>query len=105
MSNNSLSEALRLLRTYHDISQIQLASDLAISRSYLSEIEGGKKQPSFDLLKAYSNRFGLPLSAIMLFSESVESGPIAERVRKASTAAALKLLNWVEDRRRDKLPA
>ncbi len=105
MSKNSLSEALRLLRSYHDLSQIQLASDLDISRSYLSEIESGKKQPSLELLKSYSSRFGLPLSAIMLFSESVESGPIAERVRKASTETALKLLAWVEDRRRDKLSA
>ncbi|MGQ0503585.1 MAG: helix-turn-helix transcriptional regulator [Panacagrimonas sp.] len=105
MSTSPLSEALRLLRSYHDESQIRLASDLGISRSYLSEIEGGKKQPSLDLLRAYAEHFGLPLSAILLFSETVESGPIAERVRKASTATALKLLTWAEDRRRDKAAA
>lgn len=104
MNNASLSEALRLLRSYHGLSQIDLAGDLDISRSYLSEIEANKKQPSLELLKTYSSRFGLPLSAIMLFSEAVESGPIAEKVRKASTSAALKLLTWAEDRRRDKLP-
>jgi len=100
MESNKLSEALRLLRSYHDVSQIQLASDLSISRSYLSEIESGKKQPSLDLLKAYALRFSVPLSAILLFSEAVESGPIAEKIRKASTTAALKLLNWAEDRRK-----
>jgi transcriptional regulator with XRE-family HTH domain len=105
MSPSPLSEALRLLRSYHDVSQIQLAADLGISRSYLSEIEGGHKQPSLDLLKSYSSHFGVPLSAILLFSEAVESGAVAERVRKVSTSAALKLLNWVDDHRTDKVAA
>jgi transcriptional regulator of met regulon len=35
----------------------------------------------------------------MLFSETVESGAVAERVRKVSTVAALKFLNWVKDAR------
>jgi transcriptional regulator with XRE-family HTH domain len=65
----------------------------------LSEIESGRKQPSLDLLKAYSSYFDLPLSALILFSETVESGAVAERVRKVSTTAALKLLDWVDERR------
>lgn len=100
MEKSKLAEALRLLRSYHDVSQIQLSAELRISRSYLSEIESGKKQPSLDLLKAYAARFSVPLSAILLFSEAVEAGPIAERIRRASTSAALKLLNWADDRHR-----
>lgn len=105
MSQSSLSEALRLLRSYHDVSQIQLASELGISRSYLSEIESGRKQPSLDILKSYASHFDLPLSAILLFSESVEAGGFAERVRKVSTSAALKLLSWANDRRSGKTAA
>jgi transcriptional regulator with XRE-family HTH domain len=99
MEKSSLSEALKLMRAYHDVSQSDLANDLGISRSYLSEVESGRKQPSLDLLKLYSTRFEVPLSAIMLFSETVESGAVAERVRKVSTVAALKFLNWVKDAR------
>lgn len=105
MNPTPLSEALRLLRSYHDVSQIDLAASLQISRSYLSELENGRKQPSLDLLKAYASHFDLPLSALILFSETVESGVIAERVRKTSTAAALKLLNWMEARRGRKTAA
>jgi transcriptional regulator with XRE-family HTH domain len=46
-----LNQALRLIRSYHDLSQTQLCFDLGISNSYLSEIESGKKQPTIDILK------------------------------------------------------
>lgn len=99
MEQSSLSEALKFLRSFHGVNQSQLARELSISRSYLSEIESGRKQPSLELLKSYSTYFDVPLSSIMLFSETVESGPMAEKVRRASTAAALKLLRWVDERK------
>lgn len=99
MNQPPLGEALRLLRSYHDISQTKLAAELGISRSYLCEIESGKKQPSLDLLKMYASEFSMPLSAILMFSESVEGGPLSERARRASVGAALKLLNWVDSRK------
>ncbi|WP_082647726.1 helix-turn-helix transcriptional regulator [Lysobacter antibioticus] len=102
MDKSQISEALRLLRSYHDLSQIDLAAQLNISRSYLSELESGKRQPSLELLKNYSQHFNVPLSAILLFSESVESGAVAEQARKVSTNAALKLLSWVDSHRRGK---
>lgn len=34
-----LSEALRLIRVFHDMKQTELAQRLGISKSYLSEIE------------------------------------------------------------------
>lgn len=105
MSQSSLSEALKLLRSYHDVSQIQLANDLGISRSYLSEVESGRKQPSLELLRTYSEHFDVPLSAILLFSETVEKGVVAETARKVSSSAALKLLGWLNDRRKRKSAA
>ena len=38
-----LSEALRLIRVFHDMKQTELADRLSISKSYLSEIEGGEE--------------------------------------------------------------
>lgn len=98
MKDPMLADALRLLRSYHGMSQTELAVQLKVSRSYLCEIEAGRKQPSLDLLRAYADYFRTPLSAILLFSESVESGPMAEKARKATTTAAVKLLDWLESR-------
>ena len=52
-----LSEALRLIRVFHDMKQTELADRLSISNSYLSEIEGGKKQPKIELIQRYSSEF------------------------------------------------
>ena len=45
-----LSEALRLIRVFHDVKQNELAERFGVSKSYLSEIESGKKLPSIDFI-------------------------------------------------------
>jgi len=60
-----LNQALRLIRTYHDLSQTELSKELGISNSHLSELESGKKQPTIELLGRYSCRFDIPLSSIL----------------------------------------
>ena len=39
-------EALRLVRSFHQITQSDLSKALGISRSYLSEVESNRKSPS-----------------------------------------------------------
>ncbi|MEB0165262.1 helix-turn-helix transcriptional regulator, partial [Glaciimonas sp. CA11.2] len=41
-----INNALKVVRQYHHMSQIQLAKNLSISNSYLSELEAGKKEPT-----------------------------------------------------------
>lgn len=89
-------EALRLVRSFHEVSQSDLAAALGISRSYLSEIESGKKVPSLELLQRYAAHFDVPLSALILFSEN--SG---ESIRDLSVKAmlgrkAIGILQWIE---------
>lgn len=60
-----LCKALKLIRSYYDMSQTELSVELGLSNSYLSEIESGKKQPSIDLLQKYSDYFDIPLSSIL----------------------------------------
>jgi transcriptional regulator with XRE-family HTH domain len=62
-----LGKALKLIRSYYDLSQTELCSRLGISNSHLSEIESGKKQPSIELLRKYSDYFEIPLSSILFF--------------------------------------
>ena len=45
---------------------------LGISKSYLSEIENNKKQPSLELLKKYSEIYDMKLSSLILLSENYE---------------------------------
>lgn len=93
-----LSEALRLIRAFHDVSQSELASELGMSNSYLSELESGKKQPTLELLNKYSDRFDVPLSSLLFFAENVGGHRSTEKVRKMAAQKILTLLNWVDNK-------
>lgn len=94
-----LHQALRLLRTYHQLTQVDLAKRLGMSNSYLSEIESGVKSPNLELLAQYANLFKMPVSSILLFSESVnrQHKPGA-KLQVAAAKKIIRLLEWAEER-------
>lgn len=87
-------EALRLVRVFHDMNQTTMAERLHISKSYLSEIESGKKQASLDLLQKYADTFAIPLSSLLFFAEQVEGGT-HEKARTAIAGKVVKMLDWM----------
>ena len=92
-------KALKLIRKYYNFQQNDLASKLGISRSYLSELESGKKEVSLDLLRKYSEFFKLPVSSLMLFSENLDrKDSISERFRFVFVDKVSKLLKWVVEK-------
>jgi transcriptional regulator with XRE-family HTH domain len=93
---SKLSEALRLVRVFHDMNQTELARKLKISKSYLSEIESGRKQISVEILEKYAKLFRVPVSSLMLFSEKLESNVRSERVRVTVADKILKLMAWLD---------
>lgn len=93
-----LGEALRLIRVYHDLKQKQVAERLEISTSYLSEIEKGHKKPSLELIQRYSDVFGLPMSSIMFFAETVEDGGAYDRARSFVAGKMVGLMQFLEAR-------
>lgn len=94
-----LYRALKLLRTYHQLTQIELAKRLGISNSYLSEIEKGDKAPGLDLLNKYAEVFKMPTSSILLFSETMEGErKPGSKLRIAAADKILRLLEWLEER-------
>lgn len=88
-------EALRLVRVFHDLSQTELAASIGISKSYLSEIESGKKTATLELLQRYAEFFSMPLSSLLFFAENVDSPSRSDRARTAIAGKALKMLQWL----------
>ena len=93
-----LNQALRLIRTYHDLSQTELCKKLGISNSYLSEIESGKKQPTIDILTKYSEYFEIPLSSILFFSESMDAPKPTTKLRTSIAKKVINILEWVDNK-------
>lgn len=93
-----LNEALRLIRVYHDMKQNEAADKLGISKSYLSEIEKGHKEPSLDLLRKYEDAFDIPTSSILFFSENLGKSPTKEKARTFVASKIISLMRFLEER-------
>jgi transcriptional regulator with XRE-family HTH domain len=93
-----LNEALRLIRVFHDVSQRDLAARLQIVPSYLSEIEAGKKEPTLQLLRRYSDEFKIPMSSILFFAEHIGEKTPAHRLKATVSGKVLALLNFIAER-------
>lgn len=93
-----INKALRLIRTFHDVNQSEMSCRLGISKSYLSEIESGKKQPTLDILEKYSAEFEIPLSSILFFSESIDSNKLGEKFRLVLAKKVVSILEWNQNR-------
>lgn len=93
-----INQALRLIRTYHDLSQTELCTEIGISNSYLSEIESGKKQPSLEILQRYSAEFDIPLSSILFFSENLKELKPSDKIKKNIAGKIISILQWNEER-------
>ena len=92
-----LSTSLRLIRQYHNINQTRLAAKLNISTSYLSELEAGKKDVSIDLLQRYATIFDVPLSSLVVFSETLDGEHSDRKARSFIAKKMLKILDWIAD--------
>ncbi len=91
-----ISEALRLIRVMHNMRANDLAAELGISCSYLSEIENGKKKPTIDLLNKYGIVLSLRPSDILFFSEELDESDPIDRSKKAMQQAIIKLMQRIE---------
>jgi len=99
-----LHSALRTIREIHRFQQAEMAEKLHISRSHLSEIEGGKKAISVDLLSRYADAFDVPASTLLSFAEALEG---SSPRRQANAKKLMSVLEWVmdKDEKRDGQPS
>lgn len=90
-----ISEALRLLRVYNNLTQAELATRLDVSKSHVSEVESGKKKASIDLLERYASELAVPLSSLFFFAEELDQRKVTDRARGKVAMAALNLLHKI----------
>lgn len=91
-----LHDALRLLRTFHDLKQFEVAERLGVSKSHVSEIESGSKAPSLELIQKYSTEFRVPVSSIMFFAEELPNAKSGDKVRMRVASKIVSILKFVE---------
>jgi transcriptional regulator with XRE-family HTH domain len=98
-----INKALKIIRQFHKIKQVELAQTLSLSKSYLSEIESGKKPVSFELLEKYSDIFSIPVSSLVFFSEAIgKEGGGAKKFRHAFAGKILNIMEWMTDKNESK---
>jgi transcriptional regulator with XRE-family HTH domain len=98
-----INRALRIIRQFHKVKQSDLAARFKMSKSYLSEIESGKKPVSLELLDKYANEFDIPVSSLVFFSESISSkGGFPEKFRVHFSGKVLDVMEWFSNRNEKK---
>ena len=96
MEEDTMGEALRLLRIFNGYKSAELAKKLELSQSYVSELENGKKQPTMEVLDKYAKVFEMKKSTLMLFAESLEVEEIKNDKKQRIARAGMKLLKILE---------
>jgi transcriptional regulator with XRE-family HTH domain len=90
-----LNESLKVLRTYLGKTQAELANDLGLSQSYLSEIESGDKDVTLEVLRKYGSHLDIPLSSLLFFAENIEGVPTRSKRQIFVADKVLKLLKRI----------
>jgi len=90
-----LSEALRLVRVFHDLNKSEVAGRVGLSKSYITELESGDKKVTLEVLQKYADAFNMPVSSLMFFAEHASDATTAEKVRVMVAGKTLKMLDWI----------
>ncbi len=91
-----ISKSLRLLRRFKGLSQTEIAQRLGVTKSWISEIEAAKKEPTLNLLQGYSEILDIPLSSILFFSEHMSSDKPSERARTFVSKKVLAIMDYID---------
>lgn len=67
----ALSKVVYLARRQQKLSQRDLAEKAGVDRSYISDIERGKRNPSLGVLLQLAESLSLPLSVLILRAEYI----------------------------------
>ena len=87
-----IGDILKRTRMIYGYKAAEMSELLHISRSYLSEIENNKKQPSLELLEKYSEIYGIKLSSLILLSEHYDDANISNKSDKFIRSMMIKFI-------------
>ncbi len=91
-----LGSILKHIRIFNKQTQLELAKNLNISRSYISEIESNNKTPTIEILQKYSDVFNIPLSTIILFAEEYgDKKGLRKKAKSLLAKTAVDFLDWI----------
>ena len=94
-----LNKALRLLREYHGLKQVETAERLGFQKSVVSELESGTRPASLDVLNRYAESFKMPMSSVILLAELQDNSQVEHSaIRRSVAEKALKILDWFNER-------
>lgn len=82
---------IQLLRTAEGISQLELADKLKVSRTYLSQIENNRKQPSLSFLRDVAKVFKVPLVLLLTIEDDFDSNLFDELKKILSNILTAKI--------------
>lgn len=75
----NLGNTIKELRKSKGIKQYDLAQQCSITQSYLSNIEGNRKEPTLNTLQVISNNLDIPLP--IMFFLAMDETDVAEEKR------------------------
>lgn len=96
--NKMLNETLRLIRLVHGLKGKELAMQLGVSPSYLSEIESARKTPSTELLFKYSQIFNIHLSTLLFFAEEMDRRTTVGKIKSSLREWLFTLVQMINER-------
>ena len=64
-----IGEVVRVTRIANDLTTEDLSEKSQVSKSYINEIEKGKKTPSYDILNKLSKEFDVEVEDLLLLEE------------------------------------
>lgn len=63
--SKKLGENLKRIRTRKGVTQIEIAKKLAVNRSFVSNIENGKTNPTLSTITNLANALGVPVNELL----------------------------------------
>lgn len=75
----AIGDNIRIIRTDKKLTQQQLANQMGISRSYLSDIENDRKSPSVNTVESLAEKLNISVHYLMTGEKAFSDMPVKER--------------------------
>lgn len=94
------TRVLKLMRQYHELTQLELAKSIGLSPDRIQALETGTGSASRAELKLYSEFFDVPLKSLLFLSEAVRgNASVRSRMSKFMSKKCVDLLEWLNSKK------